>query len=88
MNAKEEKIRRRAYEIWQQEGCPQGDDLKHWLQAFKELGAEADKKLRKPAVKKSKTAGGGETKAAPTAPSSAKLVQNSAKGRAREATRH
>ena len=88
MNAKEEKIRRRAYEIWQQEGCPHGDDLKHWLQAFEELGAKADKKLQKPAVKKSKTPGEGETKAASTPASVAKPAGKSQRGRAREVTRH
>lgn len=88
MNAKEEKIRRRAYEIWQQEGCPHGEDLKHWLQAFEELGAEVEKELQKPAVKKAKTAGGGEKKAASTAASSAKSARKSARGGAKEVTRH
>jgi hypothetical protein len=42
MNEREEKIRRRAYEIWEQEGRPHGQDMKHWLQAFKEFGQQAD----------------------------------------------
>jgi hypothetical protein len=31
-------ISRRAYELWEQEGRPEGNDMRHWLQAEKELG--------------------------------------------------
>jgi hypothetical protein len=31
-------ISRRAYELWEQDGRPDGADLRHWLQAEKELG--------------------------------------------------
>ena len=31
-------ISRRAYEIWEREGRPEGCDLRHWLQAEQELG--------------------------------------------------
>jgi hypothetical protein len=34
-------IARRAYEIWNREGRPDGCDLRHWLQAEQELSAEA-----------------------------------------------
>jgi hypothetical protein len=34
-------ISRRAYELWEQEGRPEGSDLRHWLQAEQELGAGA-----------------------------------------------
>jgi hypothetical protein len=33
-------ISRRAYELWEQEGRPEGNDMRHWLQAEKELGGE------------------------------------------------
>ena len=33
----EEAIRQRSYEIWQREGRPEGQALKHWLQAKAEL---------------------------------------------------
>jgi hypothetical protein len=36
-NDKQEKIRRRAYEIWESEGRPEGAHLRHWLQAKEEL---------------------------------------------------
>lgn len=32
-----EQIADRAWQIWQREGCPEGRDLEHWLQAEKEL---------------------------------------------------
>ena len=31
----------RAYEIWQQSGCPHGKDKEHWFQAERELRARA-----------------------------------------------
>ena len=34
---REETIRLRAYEIWQREGCPDGQDLRHWQQAEQEI---------------------------------------------------
>jgi hypothetical protein len=36
-----EAIRHRAYLIWQAEGCPEGRDHEHWLQAQRELCDEA-----------------------------------------------
>ena len=36
----EDAIRLRSYLIWQQEGCPVGRALSHWLQAKAELEAE------------------------------------------------
>ncbi|PDT02863.1 hypothetical protein CO666_18495 [Rhizobium chutanense] len=37
---KHEQIRRRAYEIWEAEGRPEGADQRHWLQACDELAGE------------------------------------------------
>lgn len=37
---KEEKIRQRAYEIWQREGRPSGRDRDHWSQAQAEITRE------------------------------------------------
>lgn len=34
-------ISRRAYEIWEREGRPEGNDLRHWLQAEQELRGQA-----------------------------------------------
>lgn len=35
--ASAESISRRAYELWEQQGRPDGQDLQHWLQAEQEL---------------------------------------------------
>jgi hypothetical protein len=36
----EDAVRLRSYLIWQQEGCPDGKALSHWLQAKAEVEAE------------------------------------------------
>lgn len=36
-----ETIARRAYEIWQESGCPEGCEQEHWYQAEAELLARA-----------------------------------------------
>jgi hypothetical protein len=40
--AKERRIRIRAYEIWEQEGRPEGRDVDHWLQAKWEIEQTID----------------------------------------------
>ncbi|PWC52812.1 DUF2934 domain-containing protein [Azospirillum sp. TSO22-1] len=66
----EHRIRERAYQIWQDKGCPDGSDHEHWFLAEQEVAAAAPPKSngKKPAVKKAapakaaptKTAGAGE----------------------------
>jgi hypothetical protein len=41
---KYEQIRRRAHEIWESEGRPEGADLRHWQQACDDLGGDNDGK--------------------------------------------
>lgn len=36
----EQKIREAAYRLWEKEGKPQGQDLKHWFTAEKSAGEE------------------------------------------------
>ncbi|HYD68872.1 DUF2934 domain-containing protein [Azospirillum sp.] len=38
----DERIRRRAHEIWEREGCPEGRQDAHWEQARRELEAEEE----------------------------------------------
>ncbi|HYH23661.1 MAG TPA: DUF2934 domain-containing protein [Azospirillum sp.] len=38
----EERIRRRAHEIWEREGCPEGRGDAHWEQARRELEGEEE----------------------------------------------
>ncbi|MEJ0091143.1 MAG: DUF2934 domain-containing protein [Limisphaerales bacterium] len=33
----QKQITIRAYELWQQAGCPHGNDRDHWLQAEREI---------------------------------------------------
>jgi hypothetical protein len=45
MNAnREENIRRRAHQIWEGEGRPEGKDAEHWERAAREIGANDDTK--------------------------------------------
>lgn len=39
-NDSQERVRRRAYELWEAEGRRHGRDLAHWLQAESELGSQ------------------------------------------------
>jgi hypothetical protein len=39
VDKREEAIRKRAYEIWDQEGRPHGQDCEHWLRAAAEIDA-------------------------------------------------
>src|SRR3954470_2354001 len=36
----EDRIKQRAYEIWEREGCPDGRDDVHWSMAVQEIRAE------------------------------------------------
>jgi len=40
MNGLEEKIRRRAYELWEQSGKEDGSEMDFWLQAERQVAAE------------------------------------------------
>ncbi len=37
---RQERIRQRAFELWEQAGRPEGDHEKHWHQAVREIEAE------------------------------------------------
>lgn len=41
MSSLEDKIRQRAYELWEQSGKTDGSEMDFWLQAEREIGAEA-----------------------------------------------
>lgn len=54
----ERRIRERAYQIWQEKGCPDGSDHEHWFLAEQEVAVVAPLKAdgkadaKKPAAKK------------------------------------
>ena len=41
MPTDDERIRRRAYEIWEREGRPEGREAEHWRKAAEELASES-----------------------------------------------
>ena len=41
MSLDEHRIRELAYRIWESEGRPEGDHLRHWHQAREQMEAEA-----------------------------------------------
>ncbi len=45
---KYDQIRRRAHEIWESEGRPEGADLRHWQRACDELGGDTDGRRSQP----------------------------------------
>ena len=51
---RQDRIRQRAHEIWEQAGRPEGAHQEHWEQAAAEIdGAAAKPKAAKPAAAKS-----------------------------------
>jgi hypothetical protein len=40
MSDREDRIRARAHEIWEQAGRPLGEDMRHWEQAAREIDEE------------------------------------------------
>lgn len=53
MNDHEDRVRRRAYELWQQEGCPPGRERDHWERARELVAIEENQKYATIPVKKS-----------------------------------
>lgn len=42
MSIDEQRIREKAYAIWQAEGCPTGEERRHWEMACKQAEAEVE----------------------------------------------
>jgi hypothetical protein len=40
MASREERIRKKAYELWEQAGKPEGREADHWAEAERQLNAE------------------------------------------------
>ena len=56
MSSEDQRIREFAYQIWQSEGCPHGQEERHWEMARKLVEAENGAPLAKPASRARKTA--------------------------------
>ena len=76
MSSEEQRIREFAYQIWQSEGCPEGEDERHWAMARKLVEAEHGAADAKPASRPRKTATK-PTDAVPKAKAKAKDVKES-----------
>ncbi|MFC6447790.1 DUF2934 domain-containing protein [Shinella zoogloeoides] len=48
MDDRNEKIRKRAHEIWEEEGRPEGREYSHWLRARAEIDAEDGERPERP----------------------------------------
>ncbi len=60
-DAWQEKVRERAYTIWEREGCPEGQAEQFWLAAEAELRAEGQGPTVPPAAPaEAETSGEGE----------------------------
>jgi hypothetical protein len=44
----EDQIKRRAYELWQADGSPVGEDQIYWFKAVAELASSAAKTIKPP----------------------------------------
>jgi Protein of unknown function (DUF2934) len=42
VDPREERIRRRAYELWEQNGKPEGGEMAFWLQSEQEIDAPGE----------------------------------------------
>lgn len=77
MPDKEQRVRARAHEMWEQEGRPEGSHERHWTEAERQVAAESTgtkKPARKAPVKKAAAApAAAPAKSAPLAKSPAKL---------------
>lgn len=76
MSSEEQRIREFAYQIWQSEGCPEGEDERHWAMARKLVEAEYGAADAEPASRPRKTATK-PTDATPKAKTKAKDVKDS-----------
>ena len=60
-----EIVQKRAHEIWERSGCPEGQHLEHWLQAETELGAKAPVKQPQDCTSKMTKAAGSKKRQRP-----------------------
>jgi hypothetical protein len=70
MDDREERIRSRAYELWEREGRPDGRQAEHWRQATAEVDAE----------ERERAGGSGATGAPPSGVSSSLQQSGTAPG--------
>lgn len=52
----DDQVRRRAYELWEADGRPQGQDQQYWFKALAELASAAAKTIKPPRKRASRAA--------------------------------
>jgi hypothetical protein len=57
-----DSISRRAYELWEQEGRPENSDMRHWLQAERELNVSQSDSSARPASATGMTSTGSDVR--------------------------
>ena len=60
-----EVVQKRAHEIWERSGCPEGQHVEHWLQAETELRADAPATLAQNSASEMKKSAGARKKQRP-----------------------
>ena len=50
----EDQVRRRAYELWEADGRPQGQDQQYWFKALAEFAATAAGTIKPPVKRASR----------------------------------
>ncbi|WP_244465913.1 DUF2934 domain-containing protein [Devosia soli] len=48
----QEEIQQRAYQLWEADGRPEGQDQAYWFKAASQLAAEAAKTIKSPSRKR------------------------------------
>jgi hypothetical protein len=48
MDKQEDQVRRRAHELWENEGRPEGHEMDFWLQAEREIGEAGKEAAQRP----------------------------------------
>lgn len=44
----DDQVRRRAYQLWEADGCPHGQDQQYWFKALAELASDAAATIKPP----------------------------------------
>ena len=76
----EERIRTRAYELWEAEGRPPGREVEHWLQAAQELAAEQQRSA--PRTRTQRTVAASPAKRTPATATATRTRSRAPKGTA------
>ena len=72
---REERVRQRAHELWEQAGRPEGQQERHWEQAFQEISVEDEPNLSTVAAGRMEATGTPSASLSPGAANSSRISQ-------------